>query len=623
LTLQAAPIMLSVRHLGDDPVALQQAFDGFAYLGPVARRVSECRVRGELLGTRRVDKHKSYATDDRLKQVDMDTNSAMHSNLDVLVVGAGPTGLTLASQLARFDVRFRIVDKALDRARESRALAVQARSLEVLQCLALGETLTSRGRTTTQLMLHVDRGEPVAIDLGHIGRSDTRFPYILFVSQSDTEGVLSEHLASQNIAIERGVELVSFQNEANALQCVLRHSDGREESIRVTYLAGCDGAHSAVRKGAGIPFEGGAYPQEFALGDVEADGLAPLGAIHAFGAGRGFAMFFPLGRPTTWRVMAMEAGALAARADEHEEVTTHELALPDLQAMVADPTFGSVTLRDAAWLTRFRLHHRQAMQYRKGSVFLAGDAAHIHSPVGAQGMNTGIQDAWNLGWKLAWVVEGRADDRLLDTYHAERWPVGRTLLRATDRLFSAFARSVSGSDPVMWLRRVVVRGVVAPALRRPRIRALAFHFVSQLGVHYRRSPLVAEGEPALRGGPRAGDRLPDAHVQRAAAPTYLQQELSGPHLYLLLCGPVGIWDEQRLTDLLHTFSDVMAITHLTRDDARDALVDVRREAFARLGIERAGQYIVRPDGHIGFRCAGTDLSGATEYLNAWLSAMRA
>src|SRR4029453_7899747 len=134
---------------------------------------------------RRVDKHKSYATDDRLKQVEMDTNSAMHSNLDVLVVGAGPTGLTLASQLARFDVRFRIVDKALDRARESRALALQARSLEVLQCLALGE--------------------PVAIDLGHIGRSDTRFPYTLFVSQSDTEGVLSEHLASQNIAIERGV----------------------------------------------------------------------------------------------------------------------------------------------------------------------------------------------------------------------------------------------------------------------------------------------------------------------------------------------------------------------------------------------------------------------------------
>jgi hypothetical protein len=229
---------------------------------------------------------------------------------------------------------------------------------------------------------------------------------------------------------------------------------------------------------------------------------------------------------------------------DHDEVSTHELSLADLQQMVTNPTYGSVALRDAAWLTRFRLHHRQAAQYQEGRIFLAGDAAHIHSPVGAQGMNTGIQDAWNLGWKLALVARGRADDRLIDTYNDERWPVGRTLLRSTDRLFSAFARSLSGSQAVMRLRRVLVRGVVAPALRRPRIRALAFYFVSQLGIHYRASPLVADGEPTLRRGPRAGDRLPDARVRRAGTATYLQQELSGPHFHLLLCGPVSAWDKE-------------------------------------------------------------------------------
>jgi 2-polyprenyl-6-methoxyphenol hydroxylase-like FAD-dependent oxidoreductase len=539
-------------------------------------------------------------------------------DLDVLIVGAGPTGLTLAGQLARFNVRFRIIDKARDRAHESRALAVQARSLEVLQCLGLGETLASRGRTTTRLLLHVDRREPVAIDLGDIGRSDTRFPYILFVSQSDTEAVLTEHLALNGVTIERSVELVSFQHDQDSCGCLLRHSDGREEQIRASYVVGCDGAHSTVQKGAGIPFEGGAYPQEFALGDVEADGLLPVDAIHAFGAGRGFAMFFPLGTPTTWRVMAIEAAGAPDRVvGDHADVSTYELSLANLQRIVNDPTYGSVTLRDAAWPTRFRLHHRQAAQYQKGRIFLAGDAAHIHSPVGAQGMNTGIQDAWNLGWKLALVARGRADNRLIDTYNDERWPVGRTLLRATDRLFSAFARSLSGSQAVTWLRRVLVRTIVGPALTHQRIRALAFHFVSQLRIRYRTSPVVVEGDPPLRGGPRAGDRLPDAQVRRAGATTYLQQELCGFPFHLLICGPVSAWDKGRLTTVVQAHTGLIAIKYLTREEAPDALVDVDGDALARLGIESSGQYLVRPDGHIAFRCLGTDLSGATEYLNRW------
>ncbi len=548
-----------------------------------------------------------------------DERTTRDGELDVLIVGAGPTGLVLAAQLARFGVRFRIVDKMLDRARESRALAVQARSVEVLQCLRLGEELARRGRTTAQLMLHVDRGEPVAIDLGNIGRTDTRFPYVLFVSQANTEAVLAEHLTSRGVTVERGVELVSFEDDGVSISSSLRHPGGGHERIRASYLVGCDGAHSSVRKGAGIRFEGGAYPQSFVLGDVEADGLMPQSAIHAFGVGQGFAMFFPLGSPTTWRVMAMEAGQpLGHVARDGDDISTEPLSLGELQAMVDEPTHGSVRLRDAAWLTRFRLHHRQAACYRKGRVFLAGDAAHIHSPIGAQGMNTGIQDAWNLGWKLALVVHGQAEEQLLESYHAERWPVGRTLLRATDRVFGVFARSVSGSRSIVWFRRVLVRHVVARVLSHPRSRALAFRFVSQLGIRYRTSPAVMEGEPRLHRGPKAGDRLPDARVWRAGAETYLQQELEGPQLHLLLCGPFSSWDPLSLEALSQRFARLISITYLTRDDdAPGALIDRDGETLTRLGVKRSAQYVVRPDGHIGFRCAGVDLSGANTFLARW------
>jgi 2-polyprenyl-6-methoxyphenol hydroxylase-like FAD-dependent oxidoreductase len=544
------------------------------------------------------------------------------SQLDVLVVGAGPTGLTLACQLARFGVRFRIIDKQPDRARESRALGVQARSLEVLQALGLGEALAARGRTTTRLMLHVDREAPVAIDLGAVPRSDTRFPYMLFVSQSDTEAVLGGFLEAAGARVERRVTLVGFREESTGVMCVLRQMDGREEAVRTSYLAGCDGAHSTVRKEADIAFEGGAYPQTFALGDAEADGALVPEAVNVFARGRGVAMFFPLGQPATWRVTAMEGTVPRPSAGGDETVSTQQLSLAELQVMVDDPTGGEVRMRDPVWLTRFRLHHRQAVTYQHGRVFLAGDAAHIHSPVGAQGMNTGIQDAWNLGWKLAMVSRGAAAARLLNSYHSERWPVGRTLMQATDRVFGFFARAVASGGAITSVRRVMVRRVVAPALSSPRVRAFAFHFVSQLGIRYRKSPAVAEGEPRLSKGPHAGDRLPNAKVLRDGQPAYLQQVLSSPHLHLLLCGPVAAWSRADVMKLAEGFRDVLAINYLTREHSDGALVDSSGEAFSRLGVDQNATYVIRPDGHVAFRCGGTDLRGPAAYLAKWFIAGR-
>jgi 2-polyprenyl-6-methoxyphenol hydroxylase-like FAD-dependent oxidoreductase len=384
-----------------------------------------------------------------------------NSEPDVLVVGAGPTGLTLAGQLLALGAAVRIVDRQLDRVHESRALAVQPRTLEVLRGLGLAETLVERGNDTSRLQVHAGE-RVVAVRLFDVGLEDTAYPFLLFISQAETEAVLNEHLAEQGAQVERGVELVEFQAGEEAVRCMLRQGHERTERLQARYLVGCDGAHSSVRHGAGIPFEGGAYPQTFVLGDLEVDG--------------------------------------------------------DLASDVG-----------------------HAARYRAGRVFLAGDAAHVHSPAGAQGMNTGIQEAWNLGWKLAIVARGIADEALLESYEIERQPIGRFVLRFTDR---AARIATSESRGLRLLRTELVPRLAPLVLRSSRARAYGFRTVSQLRINYRRSPAVREGEPTLKRGPKAGDRLPDARIAHDGQPGWLLDAVAGPSFQLLLCGRADGWDEK-------------------------------------------------------------------------------
>lgn len=545
--------------------------------------------------------------------------------LDVLIVGAGPTGLTLAAQLRTFGTRFRLIDRALDRANESRALAVQARSLEILQSLGLGDALVARGNTAARVTIHVDGRVVAQTRLTDFAAPDTRFPYILFVSQVETEALLADHLSSHGVAIERGVELVDFAQHPSGVKCALRHVDGREEQVRARYLAGCDGAHSLVRKRCDIRFEGEPYLQDFMLGDVEADAQQPeelqSNSIHPFAGRHTIALFFPLGHPTTWRVVAMSASGALRRIepDGEDRPIAGDLSLAELQAVVQGATGGSVRVRDPAWLTHFRLHHRQAARYRKGRAFLAGDAGHIHSPVGAQGMNTGIQDAWNLGWKLALVARGSADPRLLDSYEAERWLVGRTLLRFTDRVFSILVRSLSAGAFGSWLRRTILGRIVPAILRSNRLRTSAFRFISELDIRYRRSPAIMEGEPRSRAGPRAGDRLPDARMMRAGRIAYLHELVAGPHFHLLLCGPPGAWDRSQVNQITGAHAGLVTVHYFANSDDSSPSADDSAGAMRLLGTTDTAQVLVRPDGYIAFRCAGRDLNGLRDYLRSWLT----
>ena len=534
--------------------------------------------------------------------------TANGSGLDVLGVGAGPTGLTLAAQLQAMGATCRIVDRQPDRVHESRALAVQPRTLEVLRGLGITQELLKRGNDAVWVQLHAGT-RVVRIRLFGLGLADTAYPFLLFVSQADTEQVLIEHLAARGVGVERRVELVSFHADEGAVTCTLRHGDGRTEHVQSRYLAGCDGAHSTVRRAAGIPFKGGAYPQTFALADLEVDGGLDGDTAYAWLGQVGLLFLFPLGRPASWRLLGMHP-----TLQGHQEPARPSLA--ELQALADHFMGGRLRLRDPLWLTYFRLAHRHASRYRAGRVFLAGDAAHVHSPAGAQGMNTGIQDAWNLGWKLALVTRRVAQEALLDSYDAERRPVGRYVVRFTDR---AFAVTTSTNPILRALRTQLVPRVLPLALRFDRGLAYGFRSLSQLGISYRHSPAVQEGRPALRRGSRAGDRLPDAQVSRDGEECWLGEALALPGFHLLLCGRPDDWEAGQLANLHRRHPDTLTVHQLTRDAAPRALHDVEGQAFSRLGVENSAHYLIRPDGHIAYRAAGVGLDGLQHYLDHWLA----
>jgi 2-polyprenyl-6-methoxyphenol hydroxylase-like FAD-dependent oxidoreductase len=500
------------------------------------------------------------------------------SPVEVLIVGAGPTGLALAVELLAYRVPFRLIDRQLDRVHESRALAIQPRTLEVLARHGLAQPLVDLGNRAVRLWLHAGR-RVVPIELFDVGLADTAYPFLLFLSQAETERVLCEHLLRAGVHIERGVELIGLDRDGDRASCRLRHADGREETAQANYVAGCDGAHSTVRERAGIGFAGRAYPQTFLLADLEVDGLQP-GIAHSYLTGTGILFFFPLGTPATWRMLAIRPPA-----------NTGEVTLDELQRVVDASVSDQLGLHDPVWMTDFRLHVRGAARYRSGSVFLAGDAAHIHSPAGGQGMNTGIQDSANLGWKLAMVSRGEAVPALLDTYEAERAPVGRAVLRLTDRLFTI----ATTTNPIVRTVRTRVVPLLAPvALRLAPGRAAAFRTLSQLGIRYRRSPLSVDGPDTANCGTGPGERMPDAPY------------LTKPGFHLLLCGPPGAWPPDY---------DSPAEGAPTADWPDSVTLH-------RVPATLPTQYLVRPDGHVGYRASGTDLSGLRAYLARWLPGPR-
>ncbi len=537
----------------------------------------------------------------------------------VLIVGAGPTGLALACELARRGVACRVVDQndGPTPMNESRAMGIQGRTMECFHRMGIADEVLAQARRVHGLSGFSDGTRIVHLTFDFEGL-ETRYPFLLVLPQSATERLLLARFEALGGSVERGEEVVSIAPDARGVTA--RFAEGRE--ARASWLVGCDGSRSVVRKSLGLGFEGGEYEERFLIADVKLDWgfpvpddemvflLSPDGPI----------VGFPFPEAGKWRLVDT-SGKVEADGDD--------AIVARFRDVVTRYGSASATVKDPSWTSSFHIHRRVVDRYRSGRAFVAGDAAHLHSPAGGQGMNTGIQDGVNLAWKLAMVIRGQAPESLLDSYQAERRPVAREVLHGTDLA----TRAVTLRNPVAKEVRNTLMGVLAEF---DFVRRRAARTLSELAIGYPDSPIVGEDHagylraltslgkgPGLtdllefRHGPRPGDRVPD--VLLSDDPDDTSPRLSDTFhptgsTLLLLKGTDHPASDAALSAVGEVANeqgaDLMKTVRIPGD-----LADASNAIRHRFGAKSACVYLVRPDGYIGYRALPPDAEEFRAHLD--------
>jgi 2-polyprenyl-6-methoxyphenol hydroxylase-like FAD-dependent oxidoreductase len=530
-------------------------------------------------------------------------------DVDVLIVGAGPTGMALALSLAQAKVGCRIIDAQPERGTQTRAMTIQPRSQELLNRYGgdFRETLMAKGRTMTGLAAYMARRPAFVMRLDDVGKVDSQFTLPLFVSQSETERWFDGKLAAYGgSAVERPAKATKIVQKSEAVVVTVETSATAHETVRCKYLIGCDGAHSVVRKASPeFIFEGAPYQMEFMLADVSFRNRDPsvnlpsdkiLTAMNyrlagVFPTGPGKVRILASRKPEATTSQAIQAlpsdarsGTNLRQGEADWDETARKPTLAEFQEVLDEllPA-GHGELYDPTWLTSFKLHSRGVNRYRSGRIFLCGDSAHIHTPLGGQGMNTGIQDAINLGWKLAVAVDPQTStekaERLLDSYHAERYPVGQAVRKGTD---AVFARMVTLNPLLVMLRNFLVPLLAPLVFSFMARRRKAYSFISEFGIRYRRSPIVGNGT-GWKGIKKGGDRLPDGELRRLSSSgidvrerqTRLYDICTGPthHLLIFAGSAASLETEAFMLNALKQFPDAHAEVHVICMETNKELMD--------------------------------------------------
>lgn len=509
--------------------------------------------------------------------------------VDVLVVGAGPTGLTAAHELARFGVRCRIIDKKAGPVQHSQALAVQVRTLETLELMGIAEGWTAAGYPLREL---VPRAFGKRLPTVHLDGVASRFDGPLAVGQQVTERLLSEALAGRGVQVERGAEAVGVVQDESGVSVEVRGAGGATGRVRARWVIDCEGSHSVLREQLGVAFEGARNPhREMIQADAHVASCFPAGVIHFFIEAERLVALFPFDDQGHCRVLCIVPPSDPPR---HDAPTLAEVEAEVRR--VADP---QAELSDAQWLNRFRTQHRLAATFRKGRVFFAGDCAHVHVPVGGQGMNYGMQDAFNVAWKVAGVVRGELSPWVLETYDLERRPVAEALVAGTERVFHLVAPA-GGAGAI---RQAILPLVATGALGIDRVQEAIREAMAELQVHYRESPL---SETHGGGHLVAGERAPDAPVVSAAErrTTTLYTLLREKGWLLLAFGGTqgeGVGEAaQRCVAELPAVVTPRLVLASGEAAGAGALLDVDHVLHEAFGVKHAALYLLRPDGYIAF-----------------------
>lgn len=493
----------------------------------------------------------------------------------VLIVGAGPSGLVLALWLTSQGIGVRIIDKSAGPGETSRAMAVQARTLELYSQLDLADTVVAAGHKDLAINFWAGGKRRAELSLGDAGAGLSPYPFILIFPQDQHEKVLIERLEAMGVSVERKTQLLSFEEAGDHIIASLRTADGSTEVVEASYLAGTDGARSTLRKQIGGSFEGGTYAQIFYVADVTLHGIEPASEAHLALDRSDFVAIMPYGDSGNFRLIGTVRDE---RADHPEHLTFNDVSHDALDNL-------GTTVDRVNWFSHYRVHHRVTDSFRRGRVFLVGDAAHVHSPAGGQGMNTGIGDAINLAWKLAEVINGHAPDSLLDSYDAERRAFARKVVDTTDRLFTLATKRGDFAD---FVRTHIFPNFASIAYGFGSVREFMFRNVSQTRLTYQDSPISAGQAGKVKGG----DRLP--WVKTADADNY---------------GPL------RISWQIHVYGDA-------HDDLQDwcgkhgialnvfAWVSEYKDA----GFSEDAAYLLRPDSYIAFAAADQSISAIDGYL---------
>lgn len=511
---------------------------------------------------------------------------------EVLIAGAGPTGLMVACQLAIRNISFRIIDKTQDHTTQSRALVIHARSLEIFQQMGISEEALQQGKIAKAVNLIVNGKRKLRFGLRDVGNNLTDFPFLLILEQSKTETILNSFLNRFGRQVERNTELLQFTQNQNGLTSIIQKKNGEQETVETNWLVGADGAHSIVREHLAIPFLGKTYQQSLFVLDCEVNLNFPPDEMYLSFSDKTFAGFFPM---TNGRCRII--GLVPEEFRNKEEIT-----FEDVNKNFAAKTHLNITLQNPLWISKYHSHHRVVSAFRKGNCFLTGDAAHIHSPVGAQGMNTGLQDAYNLAWKLALVIQEKAKENLLDTYEDERIEIAKKLVKSTDRVFHL----VTSENRFFKFYRMqvipfILKIFLPIAQKISFIKKTAFLNISEIALHYRNSKLSQQDNSASfsNTSPKPGDRIPY---------NFLRKDFTdGINFHLLLFSKTNL-SKNSIEEFKKDYSDFIKINEVPFNSETENI-------YNQFGIKSDGFYLIRPDSYIAYRSKTLNTEKLKQYLN--------